>query len=40
MEKMLRRLELDLYYLENRSSWLDIKILWNTFSAIVFGNKF
>ena len=27
MEKMLRRLDLDLYYLEHRSWWFDIKIL-------------
>lgn len=40
IEKMLRRLELDLYYLEHRSWWLDIKILFNTFVSIVFGKKF
>lgn len=40
MEKMLRRLELDLYYLEHRSWWLDIKILVNTFLSIVTGKKF
>ena len=40
MEKMLRRLEFDLYYLENRSSWFDLKILFGTFCAIVFGKKF
>ncbi len=40
IEKMLRRLELDLYYLEHRSWWLDIKILFNTFINIVFGKKF
>ena len=40
MEKMLRRLEYDLYYLEHRSWWFDIKILFNTFCAIVFGKKF
>lgn len=40
MEKMLRRLELDLYYLEHRSWWLDIKILVKTFTNIVFGKKF
>ena len=40
MEKMLRRLELDLYYLENRSWWFDIKILVKTFINIVFGKKF
>lgn len=40
MEKMLKRLELDLYYLENRSWWLDMKILFLTFINIVFGKKF
>lgn len=40
MEKMLRRLRLDLYYLEHRSWWFDISILWKTFCAIVFGKKF
>lgn len=40
MEKMLRRLELDLYYIEHRSWWFDIKILWNTFTNIVFGKIF
>ena len=40
MEKMLKRLELDLYYLEHRSWWLDIKILALTFFSIVFGKKF
>lgn len=40
MEKMLRRLELDLYYLEHRSWWLDAKILIKTFLNIVFGKKF
>ena len=40
MEKMLRRLELDLYYLEHRSWWFDAKILLFTFTKIVFGKKF
>ncbi len=40
MEKMLRRLELDLYYLEHRSWWFDIKILVKTFINIVFGEKY
>lgn len=40
MEKMLKRLELDLYYLEHRSWWFDIKILWLTFANIAFGKKF
>ena len=40
MEKMLRRLELDLYYLEHRSWWFDTKILVKTFINIIFGKKF
>jgi len=40
MEKMLRRLELDLYYLEHRSFWFDMKILWLTFTSIISGKKF
>ena len=40
MEKMLRRLELDLYYLKNRSWWFDLKILFLTFTSIIFGKKF
>jgi len=40
MEKMLKRLELDLYYLKNRSWWFDAKILFMTFISIVFGKKF
>lgn len=40
MEKMLKRLELDLYYLEHRSWWFDFKILTKTFINIAFGKKF
>lgn len=40
MEKMLRRLELDLYYLGHRSWWLDMKVLMLTFLSIVSGKKF
>ena len=40
MEKMLRRLELDLYYLEHHSLWFDVKIVAKTFLSIVFGKKF
>ena len=40
MEKMLRRLELDLYYLEHRSLWFDAKLLMKTFLNIMFGKKF
>lgn len=40
MEKMLRRLNYDLYYLEHRSFWFDLRILWLTFISIIFGKKF
>ena len=40
MEKMLRRLEYDLYYLGHRSWRFDIEILWKTFFGIIFGKKF
>lgn len=40
MDKMLRRLKLDLYYLEHRSWWFDTTILVKTFINIVFGKKF
>ena len=40
MEKMLRRLELDLYYLEHRSLSLNLKILGLTFFRIVSGRVF
>lgn len=40
MEKMLKRLELDLYYLEHRTWWFDAKILFKTFTNIVFGKVF
>lgn len=40
MEKMLQRLEYDLYYLRNRSALFDFKILFQTFCRIVFGKIF
>ena len=40
MEKMLKRLELDLYYLEHHSLRMDFTILVKTFVSIVFGKKF
>lgn len=40
LEKMLRRLELDLYYLKHRSLWFDAKLLIKTFLYIAFGKKF
>lgn len=40
IEKMVKRLDYDIYYLRNRSWWFDLKILGMTFMAIVFGKKF
>ena len=40
LEKMLRRLRYDLFYLEHRSWWFDFKILVKTFLNIAFGRKF
>ena len=40
MEKMLRRLEMDLYYLEHQSLWVDTKILLATFVSISSGKIF
>ncbi|MDD5895653.1 MAG: sugar transferase [Prevotellaceae bacterium] len=40
MEKMLRRLELDLQYLDNYSLLTDMKLLWKTFINIVKGKIF
>ncbi len=39
MEKMLRRLELDLYYMENWSWKFDIQIISKTVLSILFGKK-
>ncbi|OUP30925.1 sugar transferase [Bacteroides sp. An19] len=38
LEKMLRRLRYDLFYLDHASLWLDFKIMANTFLS-VFGGK-
>ncbi len=40
LEKMLVRLDYDLYYLEHRSFFFDCKILWLTFYRIIKGDKF
>lgn len=40
LDKMLRRLDLDLYYLGHRSIAFDCRVLWNTFCNIVFGKIF
>lgn len=40
MDKMLTRLQMDLDYLEHRSLWLDIKILFLTAKRFFLGTKF
>lgn len=40
MDKMLTRLDLDLYYLRNHTIWFDMKVLGLTFVSIVSGKKF
>lgn len=40
MEKMLKRLDMDLEYLQKRSLWLDVKLIFTTFCYIVNGKKF
>lgn len=40
MEKMLTRLDLDLYYLRNHTVWFDAKVLGLTFLSIISGKKF
>ena len=40
LEKMLTRLDLDLYYLRNHSVWFDVKVLGLTFLSIISGKKF
>ena len=40
MEKMLKRLELDLYYQERHTLRMDLDILWRTFAKTVTGKVF
>ena len=40
LDKMLTRLDLDLYYLRNHSLWFDARLLALTFLRIVGGKKF
>lgn len=40
MEKMLRRLEMDLAYMQKRNFWTDIKIIFLTSASIITGKKF
>ena len=39
MEKMLIRLQMDLEYLQKRSLWLDLKIIFTTVRLIGYGKK-
>ena len=40
LDKMVKRLRLDLFYLEHRSWLMDVKILFKTFINIIFGKIF
>ena len=40
MDTMLRRLQMDIDYLESRTLWLDAKIIFKTFATILSGRKF
>ena len=40
LDKMLKRLQLDLYYLEHQSWMMDMSILLKTFLNIIFGKIF
>lgn len=40
MDKMLKRLKMDLEYLRDRSMWLDLKIIFLTVAFILTGKKF
>ena len=40
MEKMLKRLDMDLEYLNNHSLWIDIVIIFKTGMSILTGKKF
>ena len=40
MEKMLKRLQMDIHYLENRSLALDFSIIMRTAASIISGKKF
>ena len=40
VEKMLKRLRMDIHYLRNRTLRLDMQIMFNTFLAMISGKKF
>lgn len=39
MEKMLRRLDMDINYLETRTLWKDMKIVFKTMASLISGKK-
>lgn len=40
MQKMLKRLHMDIHYLEHRTLWTDISIVFKTVACIVSGKRF
>ena len=40
MDKMLRRMEMDIRYLQHRSLWVDFIIVVKTILNIITGKKF
>ena len=40
MEKMIKRLDMDLEYMENHNLWVDIVIIFKTGMSILTGKKF
>lgn len=40
MQKMLKRLHMDIHYLEHRTLWTDISIVFKTVACIVSGKHF
>lgn len=40
MEKMLKRLDMDIRYLQHRTLWLDVRIICSTFYRIMKGKSF
>ena len=37
--KVEEKLALDIWYIQNASLWLDIKVLWHTLRTVLFGEK-
>ncbi|MEM8948909.1 MAG: sugar transferase [Pseudomonadota bacterium] len=37
--KIEEKLALDIWYIQNASLWLDIKVLWHTLRTVLFGEK-